>query len=83
MNVILCDADEFRRVRVKKPDGGREEKEEKRTMGLILLRGETIVTMTIEGPAPQDDNPRVNIPIGGPGSSRQGTYLNAMNTVDH
>ncbi|KAA0202999.1 hypothetical protein HAZT_HAZT010848 [Hyalella azteca] len=72
MNVILCDAEEFRRVRTKKGDGAREEKEEKRSMGLVLLRGETIVTMTVEGPPPHEDNPRVNLPIGGPGSSRQG-----------
>merc|ERR1712106_612129 len=44
MNVILSDCEEFRRVRGKR---GKEEKEEKRSMGLVLLRGETIVTMTL------------------------------------
>jgi len=72
MNVILCDTEEFRRIRHKKSDGTREDKEEKRSMGLILLRGETIVTMTVEGPPPNEENPRVNLPHGGPGSSRQG-----------
>merc|ERR1712097_175005 len=72
MNVILCDTEEFRRIRHKKVDGTREDKEEKRSMGLILLRGETIVTMTVEGPPPNEDGPRVNLPYGGPGSSRQG-----------
>merc|ERR1711862_947714 len=72
MNVILCDIEEFRRIRHKKADGSREDKEEKRSMGLILLRGETIVTMTVEGPPPNEDGPRVNLPYGGPGSSRQG-----------
>lgn len=74
MNVILCDTEEFRRVRTKKADGAREEKEEKRAMGLVLLRGETIVTMTVEGPPPHEDNPRVNLPPGGPGTSRQGEH---------
>ena len=60
-------------MRTKKPDGAREEKEEKRAMGLVLLRGETIVTMTVEGPPPHEDNPRVNLPAGGPGTSRQGS----------
>lgn len=51
MNVILSECEEFRRVRGKK---GKEEKEEKRTMGLVLLRGETVVTMTVEGPPPAE-----------------------------
>ncbi|KAL7639734.1 UNVERIFIED_CONTAM: hypothetical protein RMT77_009144 [Armadillidium vulgare] len=66
MNVILSECEEFRRVRGKK---GKEEKEEKRTMGLVLLRGENVVTMTVEGPPPSDDGPRVNLP-GGSGSGR-------------
>lgn len=51
MNVILADCEEFRCVRGKK---NKEEKQEKRTMGLLLLRGETIVTMTLEGPPPTE-----------------------------
>lgn len=51
MNVILADCEEFRCVRGKK---NKEEKQEKRTMGLVLLRGETIVTMTLEGPPPSE-----------------------------
>ena len=51
MNVILSDCEEFRHVRGKK---GKDDKEEKRNMGLLLIRGETIVTMTVEGPPPAD-----------------------------
>merc|ERR1712106_988800 len=64
MNVILSDCEEFRRVRGKK---GKEEKEEKRSMGLVLLRGETIVTMTLEGPPPSEDGPRVHLSGSSPG----------------
>ncbi|XP_076055628.1 small ribonucleoprotein particle protein SmB [Oratosquilla oratoria] len=67
MNVILADCEEFRRVRGKKSTGNKEEKEEKRTMGLVLLRGETIVTMTVEGPPASEEGPRVNLPGAAPG----------------
>lgn len=51
MNIILSECEEFRHIRGKK---GKEEVKEKRAMGLLLLRGETIVTMTVEGPPPSE-----------------------------
>ncbi|KNE71397.1 hypothetical protein AMAG_20348 [Allomyces macrogynus ATCC 38327] len=52
MNLVLADTQEFRRVTVKSTDGERREREEKRTLGLLVLRGETIVNFTIEAPPP-------------------------------
>jgi small nuclear ribonucleoprotein B and B' len=47
MNMVLGDAEEYRRIKSKNRQGLVEDREEKRSLGLIILRGDSIVSMVI------------------------------------
>ncbi|KDE02788.1 hypothetical protein MVLG_06681 [Microbotryum lychnidis-dioicae p1A1 Lamole] len=69
MNLVLAECEEFRRVKssaskaaavpgvtIEDEDDGEDEM--KRTLGLVILRGETIVTLTVQGPPPVQEEQR-------------------------
>lgn len=72
MNIILADCEELRRV---KPKPGKKvtNEEEKRVLGLVLLRGDKIISISVEGP-PQKEDDSAKLPkaggLGGPGAAK-------------
>jgi small nuclear ribonucleoprotein B and B' len=51
LNLVLSEAEEFRYLK-KGGSAVLEERTEKRTLGLVLIRGENVVSLAVEGPPP-------------------------------
>eukprot|EP01118_Nematostelium_gracile_P007283 TRINITY_DN235_c0_g1_i2.p1 TRINITY_DN235_c0_g1~~TRINITY_DN235_c0_g1_i2.p1 ORF type:complete len:202 (+),score=69.73 TRINITY_DN235_c0_g1_i2:110-715(+) len=68
MNLIIGECEEYRKVA---PKGkSKEEREEKRPLGLVLLRGECVVSFSVEGPPAEDSrfrDPAAVAAMAGPG----------------
>ena len=80
MNLVLADTEEFRRVKRKPAKGAQSapgssapalvESEEKRTLGLTIVRGTHIVSCSVDGPPPADPSARLGASApGGAGSA--------------
>lgn len=67
MNLVLADTEEFRRVKRKATKGAAPpgsaaptvETEEKRTLGLAIVRGTHIISCSVDGPPPADPASRL------------------------
>lgn len=71
MNLVLSDSEEFRRPkRAQHAKSSDTVQEEKRTLGLIILRGEWIISISVEGPPPADPRDRLGKAPVGPGVGR-------------
>lgn len=65
MNLVLADAEEFRRSK-KKPGKAAPgtaqsiiETEERRTIGLMIIRGANVISLSVDGPPPADPAARL------------------------
>lgn len=67
LNLVLSEAEEFRTL---KSHGTAllEERTEKRSLGLVLIRGENVVSLAVEGPPPSTGAAKLT--PGGPGQAR-------------
>ncbi|GJN73152.1 hypothetical protein PLICBS_007228 [Purpureocillium lilacinum] len=66
MNLVLADTEEFRRVKRRQAKSGAPgsdaqviENEEKRTLGLTIVRGAQIISVSVESPPPADPGARL------------------------
>lgn len=68
LNLVLSETEEFRTLKKSGSAALLEERTEKRTLGLVLIRGENVVSLAVEGPPPSQGGGKLT--PGGPGQAR-------------
>jgi small nuclear ribonucleoprotein B and B' len=70
LNLVLSEAEEFRATKSKRSKSSSvvEEKTEKRHLGLVLIRGENVESLAVQGPPPNTGG--LKSTPGGPGQVR-------------
>lgn len=71
MNLVLADTEEFRRTRRRgraAPGAAQQvtETEERRAIGLTIIRGAHVISLSVDGPPPSDPSARLGAQAGGP-----------------
>jgi len=71
MNLVLADTEEFRRTRRRgkaAPGAAQQvtETEERRAIGLTIIRGAHVISLSVDGPPPADPAARLGATSGGP-----------------
>lgn len=79
MNLVLGDCEEYRPIKTKGgnntkndssvPEFAKADQFQRRSLGLVLLRGEQVISLTVEGPPPSKGN-RARIAGVGPGAGK-------------
>ncbi|GMI00283.1 hypothetical protein TrLO_g11345 [Triparma laevis f. longispina] len=64
LNLVLSSCEENRTTTTTE-NGSTTETEQRRSLGLVILRGENVVSVTVEGPAPVEKKARVAKNVGG------------------
>ena len=76
MNLVLADTEEFRRTRRKTgkaaPGATQQvtETEERRSIGLTIIRGATVIAVSVDGPPPADPATRLGPAPSGPSTAQ-------------
>ncbi|KAJ2470130.1 Small nuclear ribonucleoprotein-associated protein B, partial [Coemansia sp. RSA 2320] len=52
MNLVLSECEEFRTIKAKTQNSKSKTQQIKRTLGLVILRGESVISISVDGPPP-------------------------------